>query len=110
MNQRIKLLTGEVQKLPRDEQIELVESVMAELPHDPEWDNAWGEEAERRLADIRSGKSAIHDAKDVLADRRNRLTRARERRGQSRGSRKSSSYPGRAPSYSRPPTNTISSD
>lgn len=80
MNERVKILLGEAGKLARDDQIDLVESIMINLPPDPEWDKAWAEEAERRLEAVRRGETETHDADEVFAGIRKRLTGGRHRR------------------------------
>ena len=80
MNQRVKILLGEAAKLAPDDQIDLAESILSQLPADPDSDKAWAEEAERRLAAVRRGDTETHDAVEVFVDIRKRLARDTLRR------------------------------
>ncbi len=58
MNERVKRLTEEIRKLPREEQADLIDELIV-LTHrdlDPEIEKAWLEEAKDRLAAWRRGE------------------------------------------------------
>jgi putative addiction module component (TIGR02574 family) len=80
MNERVKILLVEAGKLARDDQIDLAESIIVNLPTDLEWDRAWAEEAQRRYDAVRLGEGKTYDADEVFADIRNRLVNRKARR------------------------------
>lgn len=62
-------IVKEARQLPRDQVAELVDRLTFELHDEPdaEHDAAWAEEAERRLAEIRSGKVKPIPGEEVMA-------------------------------------------
>ena len=57
MNEHVKKLTEEAQRLPPTERAELVESILESLDaSDPTLDQVWAIEAKDRLAAFRSGE------------------------------------------------------
>ena len=70
-------IVAESRLLPRDQLAELVDLLTLELHEeiDPEIENAWADEAERRLAEIRSGKVQPIPGEQVLAELRQRAGR-----------------------------------
>jgi putative addiction module component (TIGR02574 family) len=62
-------LASQAAKLPPDERLQLVESILATLDKpDPEMAAAWASEAEDRLAAYRRGELAAVDEDDVFGD------------------------------------------
>ena len=67
MNAHITSLAEEAERLPPADRIELVERLLSSLDKpDLEIDQAWAEEAERRLDAYLSGSTSARDAEDVL--------------------------------------------
>ncbi|KAB2942515.1 MAG: addiction module protein [Hyphomicrobium sp.] len=77
MNERVKRLTEEIRKLPPEEQAELIDElvVLTYREPDPEVDAAWAEEAECRLAAIRSGQAQTIPLEEVMERLRKRFGR-----------------------------------
>jgi putative addiction module component (TIGR02574 family) len=69
----IEELEIEVMQLPSDQRAKLAELLIASLDEDEEIEAAWMQEAERRLAEIDSGKAATRPAADVFVDARARF-------------------------------------
>jgi putative addiction module component (TIGR02574 family) len=68
MNTRTTLIAEEAERLPAADRIKLVEHLLTTLDKpDPEIDQAWVEESERRLDAYLRGETTARDAKDVLA-------------------------------------------
>ncbi|MFT5028816.1 MAG: putative addiction module component (TIGR02574 family) [Candidatus Binatia bacterium] len=69
-------MEAEALRLPVAERVRLVESLMDSLDDDAtkEIDAAWAEEAESRLAAVRSGKLKTVDGPSSLAEARKRLS------------------------------------
>jgi putative addiction module component (TIGR02574 family) len=68
MNTRIATIAQEAERLPAADRIKLVEHLLTTLDKpDPEIDQAWAEESERRLDAYLEGETTARDAKDVLA-------------------------------------------
>jgi putative addiction module component (TIGR02574 family) len=68
MNSRIKSIADQAEQLPAADRVRLVEHLLATLDKpDPEVDQAWTEESERRLDMYLRGEIAAIDAADVLA-------------------------------------------
>jgi putative addiction module component (TIGR02574 family) len=68
MNTRIEAIVEEAERLSAADRIRLVEHLLATLDKpDPDVDQAWAEESERRLDACLRGKTTARDAKDVLA-------------------------------------------
>jgi putative addiction module component (TIGR02574 family) len=62
-------LASQAAKLPPDERLQLVESILATLDKpDPEMAAAWASEAEDRLAAYRRGELVAVDEDDVFGD------------------------------------------
>ena len=60
-------------QLPTDQRAKLAELLIASLDEDEEIQRAWMQEAERRLAEIDSGKVVTRPAAEVFAEARARL-------------------------------------
>lgn len=68
MNVNISSIAEEAERLPPADRVRLVEHLLATLDKpDPEVDDAWAEETERRLDAYLRGDTTAQDAKDVLA-------------------------------------------
>jgi len=67
MNQRVKTIFEEVKKLSPEEQDELSRLLLEITGPDPEIDQAWIEECERRLDAYVNGETRARDAQEVLA-------------------------------------------
>ena len=73
MSQLVDKLAAEARQLSADERVELVETILAQLPHaDPDWDAAWTAEAERRMAAVARGEDALIPADKVMENLRNK--------------------------------------
>ncbi len=73
MSQLVEKLAAEARQLSADERVELVETILAQLPHaDPDWDAAWTTEAERRMAVVARGEDALIPADKVMENLRNK--------------------------------------
>jgi Putative addiction module component len=53
----VDVIEAEALSLPQEQRSRLVDRLLASLGHDPEWEEAWSEEAERREARIASGQA-----------------------------------------------------
>jgi putative addiction module component (TIGR02574 family) len=68
MSTRTTLIAEEAERLPAADRIKLVEHLLTTLDKpDPEIDQAWVEESERRLDAYLRSETTARDAKDVLA-------------------------------------------
>jgi len=68
MNERIKAITEEVERLPVPDRVRLVEFLLATLDKpDPDIDLAWAEECEQRLDRYLRGETTMLNAGEVLA-------------------------------------------
>jgi putative addiction module component (TIGR02574 family) len=73
MTQDVKVLYAKARQLSADEQAELVDLLLNDGSDTPsDWDRAWSEEAEARLAAYAQGKIDAIDAEAVLAEGRKR--------------------------------------
>ena len=63
----VEVLEVEVLSLPPSERSRLLDRLLASLDPDPEWEEAWAQEAERREADIAAGRSAWLPGEEVVA-------------------------------------------
>jgi Putative addiction module component len=62
----IEVLEAEVLNLPLLQRSHLLERLLASLDADPEWEDAWAQEADRREAAIASGQSAWQAGDEVM--------------------------------------------
>ncbi len=68
MNARATSLADEAEQLPPADRIEIVERLLNSLDKpDPEIEQAWADESERRLDEYLAGGVAARDAEEVLA-------------------------------------------
>lgn len=63
----IEVLEAEALSLPQADRSRLVDRLLASLGHDPEWEGAWAEEADRREAQIAAGEAQWVDGPEALA-------------------------------------------
>ena len=72
MSMTLDQLVAEARQLPREQLAELLDLLTFELHEeiDPEIEAAWADEAERRLAEIRSGKVKTIPGEQVMAELR----------------------------------------
>lgn len=66
-------MKSELLGLPREERVELLDALASSLEGDEEVEQAWKHEVERRLDDIRAGKTELIDNDEVFADLRARF-------------------------------------
>ena len=63
----IDVLEAEALSLPPADRSRLVDRLLASLGHDPEWEQAWSEEADRREERIVDGQAQWVNGPDALA-------------------------------------------
>ncbi len=63
----IDVLEAQALSLPQAERSRLVDRLLASLGHDPAWEQAWSEEADRREAQIASGQAQWVDGPEAVA-------------------------------------------
>lgn len=74
MSQLVDKLAAEARQLSADERVELVETILAQLPQtDPDWDAAWLRECEDRMAGVDRGEMKTFDFDEVMSQARTRL-------------------------------------
>lgn len=62
----VEVLEVEVLSLPPAERSRLLDRLLASLDPDPEWEEAWAQEADRREAEIAAGRSAWLPGEEVV--------------------------------------------
>lgn len=67
MSSSVEVLESEVLQLPVAERARLVERLIASLDADPEIDEAWAAEVERRQAQLESGAVKLRPGPETLA-------------------------------------------
>ena len=71
MKQLVEKLAAEAQQLSADERVELVETILAQLPDaDPDWDAAWVKECEDRMAAVDCGEMKTTDFDEAMTQAR----------------------------------------
>jgi putative addiction module component (TIGR02574 family) len=75
MNTKLETLEAEVLKLAPSERSHLLERLLASLDPDPDVEEAWTVEADRRQAELDSGTTTAVPAEEALARLRARLAR-----------------------------------
>lgn len=75
MSLALEQIVKEARQLPRAQLVELVDLLTLELHEeiDPDIESAWANEAERRLAEIRSGQVKPIPGSQVMAELRQRV-------------------------------------
>ena len=69
----VEVLEAEVLSLPASLRSRLLDKLIASLDTDPEWEEAWAQEADRREADIAAGKAAWIPGEEAIARIRAKL-------------------------------------
>lgn len=69
----IDVLEAEALSLPQADRSRLVDRLLASLGHDPAWEEAWSEEADRREARIAEGQTQWVDGPGAVARLRAKL-------------------------------------
>lgn len=67
MSLPVEILESEVLQLPPADRAYLLEKLIASLDVDPDVEEAWAAEVERRLIEIESGKVDLVSGSEVLA-------------------------------------------
>ncbi len=75
MSTNLEILEAEVLRLLPVERSHLLERLIASLDSDPEVEEAWEQEADRREAELESGSILAVSGQDAIARLRARLTR-----------------------------------
>jgi len=75
VNTNLEVLEAEVMQLPPVERSHLLERLIASLDSDPEVEEAWEREADRREAELESGSISAVPGQEAIARLRARLTR-----------------------------------
>ena len=70
----VEVLEAEVLSLPQAERSRLLDMLLASLAADPEWEQAWADEADRREAEIEAGRSTWLPGEEVVARMRAQLS------------------------------------
>ena len=73
MSISVEVLEMEVLNLPPAERSRLLDRLLASLDPDPEWEEAWAKEVDRREAEIATGKATWLPGEDVVAGLRAQL-------------------------------------
>jgi len=68
MTSTVEVLEAEALQLPAAERARLVERLIASLEMDPEVEEAWAAEVERRNAEIKSGAVSLITGPEALAE------------------------------------------
>ena len=69
----VDVIEAEALSLPQADRSRLVERLITSLGHDPAWEEAWADEADRREAQIESGQAQWINGPEALARIRNAL-------------------------------------
>ena len=69
----IEVLEAEVLSLPAADRSRLVDRLLASLGHDPEWVQAWSDEADRRESRVAEGQAQWVNGPDAVARARDAL-------------------------------------
>ena len=75
MSTNLEVLEAEVLQLPPVERSHLLARLIASLDSDPEVEEAWEREADRREAELESGSISAVSGQEAIARLRARLTR-----------------------------------
>lgn len=75
MSTNLEVLETEVLQLPPVERSHLLERLIASLDSNPEVEEAWEREADRREAELESGSVLVVSGQDAIARLRARLQR-----------------------------------
>jgi putative addiction module component (TIGR02574 family) len=82
MPMTLSQILDEVKKLPNDEQMDLIDLLLAQVRAEPnpEIEQAWDEEIARRLERLRAGRAKTIPADEVFARVRNTIARQSKKR------------------------------
>ena len=69
----VEVLEAEVLNLPPAERSRLLDRLLASLDPDPEWEQAWAQEVDRREAEIAAGRATWLPGEEVVARLRAKL-------------------------------------
>ena len=69
----LEVLEAQVLGLPQAERARLLDKLLASLDVDPEWEETWAQEADRREAAIAAGTSKLLAGDEVVAGLREHL-------------------------------------
>ena len=69
----VEVLEVEVLNLPPAERSRLLDRLLASLDPDPEWEEAWAQEVDRREAEIAAGRATWLPGEEVVARLRAKL-------------------------------------
>jgi putative addiction module component (TIGR02574 family) len=69
----VEILEVEVLNLPPAERSRLLDRLLASLDPDTEWEEAWGQEVDRREAEINAGRTTWLPGEEVVARLRETL-------------------------------------
>jgi putative addiction module component (TIGR02574 family) len=75
MNPSLELIEAEVLRLPPADRSHLLERLIASLDSDPEIEQAWDHEADRREAELEAGSVVSVSANEAMARLRARIPR-----------------------------------
>ena len=67
MSSQMELIEAEALKLSVEERARLADRLLASLSGDPEIDEAWAKEVEKRIAEIESGRAQLVPATEAIA-------------------------------------------
>ena len=70
----IEVLEAELLSLPPVQRSQLLDRLIASREPDAEWEEAWANEADRREAEVASGKAALLPGDEVIARLRSELS------------------------------------
>jgi Putative addiction module component len=76
MNERVRKISEQIRDLSPEERAELLDEMLVHQMPAPEVDEAWAEEAQRRLRALKRGETQTEPLEDVVAKLRARITRA----------------------------------
>lgn len=63
----VDVLEAEALSLPQADRSRLVDRLLASLGHDPEWEEAWSDEADRRETRIKAGEGQWVNGPEAVA-------------------------------------------
>jgi putative addiction module component (TIGR02574 family) len=69
----LEVLEAEVLSLSPTERSRLLDKLLASLDPDPEWEDAWAQEVDKREAEIAAGRSTWLPGEEVVARLRAKL-------------------------------------
>jgi len=73
MNAPVRELEAALMALPESERARLAQKLLASLDRDPEVEEAWAEEVQKRVEQFRSGEVEAIPGEKVIEEARNRI-------------------------------------